>query len=154
MGCKEYEDLVSDFRVPIVVGGFEPVDILEAVLMLIRQLEARQLEAGEAKLENQYVRSVSYQGNLPAQQIMAEVFEIADQKWRGIGPIPAEWFAFAREYAAYDADRVFDLGELNGGRARRVHQRAGFAGIEEADGLSRVWHALYAGESTGSADGI
>jgi len=74
MGCKEYESLVHDFRVPIVVGGFEPVDILEAVLMLVRQLEA-----GEAKLENQYVRSVSYQGNIPAQEIMAEVFEIADQ---------------------------------------------------------------------------
>jgi hydrogenase expression/formation protein HypD len=107
VGCKEYEDLVRDFRVPIVVGGFEPVDILEAVLMLVRQLEA-----GEAKLENQYVRSVSYQGNLPAQQIMAEVFEVADQKWRGIGPIPQSGLRLREEYAAYDADRAFDLGEL------------------------------------------
>jgi hydrogenase expression/formation protein HypD len=81
VGCKDYEDLVYDFRVPIVVGGFEPVDLFEAILMLVRQLEA-----GEAKLENQYVRSVSYQGNVPAQKIMAEVFEVADQKWRGIGP--------------------------------------------------------------------
>jgi hydrogenase expression/formation protein HypD len=108
MGCKEYEDLVRDFRVPIVVGGFEPVDILEAVLMLVRQLEA-----GEAKLENQYVRSVSYQGNRLAQQIMAEVFEVADQKWRGIGPIPRSGLRLREEYAAYDADRVFDLGELS-----------------------------------------
>ena len=107
VGCKEYEDLVRDFRIPIVVGGFEPVDILEAVLMLVRQLEA-----GEARLENQYVRSVSYQGNLPAQQIMAEVFEVADQKWRGIGPIPQSGLRLREEYAAYDADRVFDLGEL------------------------------------------
>ena len=149
MGCKEYEDLVRDFRVPIVVGGFEPVDILEAVLMLVRQLEA-----GEAKLENQYVRSVSYQGNLPAQQIMAEVFEVADQKWRGIGPIPQSGLRLREEYAAYDADRVFDLGEFYGRRARRMHQRPGFAGIEEADGLSRVWHAMHAGKSTGSADGF
>ncbi|MGB7130991.1 MAG: hydrogenase formation protein HypD, partial [Candidatus Sulfotelmatobacter sp.] len=72
MGCDEYEGLVRDFRVPIVVGGFEPVDLLQAVLMLVKQLEA-----GEAKLENQYVRSVSYQGNLPAQRIMTDVFEIA-----------------------------------------------------------------------------
>jgi hydrogenase expression/formation protein HypD len=107
VGCKEYEDLVRDFRVPIVVGGFEPVDILEAVLMLVRQLEA-----GEAKLENQYVRSVSYQGNLPAQQIMAEVFEVSDQKWRGIGPIPQSGLRLREEYATYDADRAFDLGEL------------------------------------------
>ena len=107
VGCKEYEDLVRDFRIPIVVGGFEPVDILEAVLMLIRQLEA-----GQARLENQYARSVSYQGNLPAQQIMAEVFEVADQKWRGIGPIPRSGLRLREGYAAYDADRVFDLSEL------------------------------------------
>jgi hydrogenase expression/formation protein HypD len=107
MGCKEYEDLVRDFRVPIVVGGFEPVDLLEAVLMLIRQLEA-----SEARLENQYVRSVSYEGNLPAQQIMAEVFEVGDQKWRGIGPIPQSGLRLREEYASYDADRVFDLGEM------------------------------------------
>jgi hydrogenase expression/formation protein HypD len=72
----------------------------------------RQLEADEAKLENQYVRSVSYQGNIPAQEIMAEVFEIADQKWRGIGPIPQSGLRLSSEYAAYDADRVFDLGEI------------------------------------------
>src|ERR1700690_1095296 len=70
MGCGEYESLVRDFRVPMVVGGVEPVDLLEAILMLVKQLEA-----GEARLENQYVRSVSYQGNVPAQQIMKEVFE-------------------------------------------------------------------------------
>jgi len=107
MGCKEYEDLVRDFRVPIVVGGFEPVDLLQAVLMLVRQLEA-----GEAKLENQYVRSVNYQGNVAAQQIMTEVFEIADQKWRGIGVIPQSGLRLRQEYAALDAARAFDLGEI------------------------------------------
>ena len=107
MGCKEYESLVRDFRVPIVVGGFEPVDILEAILMLVGQLEA-----GAAKLENQYVRSVSYAGNLPAQQIMTEVFEVADQKWRGMGSIPQSGLRLRREYAGFDAERVFDLGEI------------------------------------------
>ena len=92
---------------PFVVGGFEPVDLLEAVLTLVRQLEA-----GEAKLENQYVRSVSYQGNLPAQQIMTEVCEVADQKWRGIGLIPQSGLRLREEYAACDANRVFDLGEI------------------------------------------
>jgi hydrogenase expression/formation protein HypD len=108
MGCAEYEDLVRDFRVPIVVGGFEPVDLLQAVLMLVRQLEA-----GEARLENQYVRSVSYPGNLPAQQIMQQVFEVADQKWRGIGMIPRSGLRLRPEFAAYDADRVFDLAALS-----------------------------------------
>ncbi len=107
MGCGEYESLVRDFRVPIVVGGFEPVDLLESVLMLVKQLEA-----GEAMLENQYVRSVSYEGNLPAQQIMQEVFEVADQKWRGIGMIPLSGLRLRDEYAALDANRVFELEDI------------------------------------------
>jgi len=104
MGCREYEDLVRDFRVPIVVGGFEPVDLLEAILMLVKQLEQ-----GDARIENQYVRSVSYEGNLPAQKIMQEVFEIADQKWRGIGMIPRSGLQLREEYSAYDANKIFDL---------------------------------------------
>jgi hydrogenase expression/formation protein HypD len=104
MGYQEYEQLVRDFQVPIVVGGFEPVDLLEAVLMLVKQLEQ-----GQARAENQYARSVSYRGNQPAQQIMKEVFEIADQKWRGIGTIPRSGLQLRREYAAFDANKVFDL---------------------------------------------
>jgi hydrogenase expression/formation protein HypD len=107
MGYEEYETLVRDFRVPIVVGGFEPVDLLEAVLMLVRQLEK-----GEAKAENQYVRSVTYKGNLAAQRIMQEVFEIGDQKWRGIGTIPASGLRVRDEYGDYDASRLFGLASL------------------------------------------
>lgn len=104
MGYREYEALVRDFGVPIVVGGFEPVDLLEAILMLVRQLER-----GEARMENQYVRSVNYEGNLPAQRIMEQVFEVADQKWRGIGSIPRSGLRLREEYAAFDANRIFDL---------------------------------------------
>jgi hydrogenase expression/formation protein HypD len=104
MGYQEYETLVRDFAIPIVVGGFEPVDLLEAILMLVRQLER-----GEACVENQYVRSVSYDGNLPAQQILKDVFEITDQKWRGIGSIPHSGLRLRPEYAAYDANEIFDL---------------------------------------------
>ncbi len=107
VGYEEYETLARDFRVPIVVGGFEPVDLLEAVLML-----ARQLEKGEAKAENQYVRSVIYQGNLPAQRVMKEVFEVADQKWRGIGTIPPAGFSVREEYGDYDASRLFGLASI------------------------------------------
>jgi hydrogenase expression/formation protein HypD len=67
--------------VPIVVGGFEPVDLLEAISMLVAQLEE-----GRAEVENQYSRSVDYQGNIAAQKVMREVFTVADRKWRGIGP--------------------------------------------------------------------
>jgi len=104
MGYQEYESLVEGFGIPIVVGGFEPVDLLEAILMLVKQLES-----GEMRIENQYVRSVTYQGNQPAQQILKEVFEIADQKWRGIGMIPGSGLRLRPEYAAYDAEHLFDL---------------------------------------------
>jgi hydrogenase expression/formation protein HypD len=103
-GCQEYEDLVRNFGVPVVIGGFEPVDLLQAVLMLIRQLER-----GEARLENQYARSVRYAGNVPAQAIMTAVFEVADQQWRGIGNIPRSGLKLRREYEMHDAERVFDL---------------------------------------------
>jgi len=107
VGCSEYEALVRDFQVPIVVGGFEPVDLMASVLMLVKQLEA-----GEAQLENQYVRSVNSKGNLAAQGVVKAVFEVTDQKWRGIGVIPASGLRMRTEYAAFDANRVFELEDI------------------------------------------
>jgi hydrogenase expression/formation protein HypD len=104
VGYQEYEDLSREFSIPMVVGGFEPVDLLEAILMLVRQLEA-----GKACVENQYARSATYAGNLPAQRILNEVFEVGDQKWRGIGEISKSGLRFRDEYAPYDANRVFNL---------------------------------------------
>jgi hydrogenase expression/formation protein HypD len=107
VGCREYEDLVRDFRVPMVVGGFEPIDLLEAIRMLVIQLEE-----GRTELENQYVRSVQYEGNRPAQMAVARVFEAADRKWRGIGSIPESGLYLKPEYAAFDAERLFDLTDI------------------------------------------
>jgi len=107
MGYREYERLSADFHLPIVVGGFEPVDLLEAISMLIKQLEE-----GRAQVENQYARSVSYEGNLPAQRIIDRVFEVCDQKWRGIGLIPESGFRIREEFAAHDADKVFKIDSL------------------------------------------
>lgn len=104
MGYTEYEELARDFRVPFVVGGFEPLDLLEAILMLVRQLEQ-----GRAEVENQYVRSVTREGNTAARNRMFEVFEIGDRKWRGIGPIPASGYRLRAEYAAFDAERRFHV---------------------------------------------
>jgi hydrogenase expression/formation protein HypD len=104
MGYTEYEELARDFRVPFVVGGFEPLDLLEAILMLVRQLEQ-----GRAEVENQYVRSVTREGNTAARQRMFEVFEIGDRKWRGIGEIPASGYRLRPEYAAFDAERRFNV---------------------------------------------
>jgi len=107
VGCRDYEDLVREFRVPIVVGGFEPIDLLEAIRMLVIQLEE-----GRAELENQYVRSVQYEGNRPAQEAIARVFESADRKWRGIGSIPESGLFLKPNYAAFDAERLFDLADI------------------------------------------
>jgi hydrogenase expression/formation protein HypD len=97
-GCREYEDLAREFTVPIVVGGFEPIDLLEAIAML-----AEQLEQGRAVCENQYVRSVTREGNRNAQASVREVFEVAPQVWRGIGMIPGSGLQFREEYKPFDA---------------------------------------------------
>jgi hydrogenase expression/formation protein HypD len=104
MGYREYEALSRDYHVPIVVGGFEPLDLVEAISMLVAQLEA-----GRAEAENQYARSVSYEGNLPAQRIMEGVFEVCDRKWRGVGMISQSGLKLRPEFAEYDAEKVFDL---------------------------------------------
>ncbi len=107
MGFGEYDELVREFRVPMVVGGFEPVDLLEAIYMLVCQLEE-----GRAEVENQYSRSVNYVGNLPAQAILREVFEVSDRKWRGIGAIAASGLRLREEYAAFDAERIFGTDDV------------------------------------------
>jgi hydrogenase expression/formation protein HypD len=107
-GFQEYEDIAREFQVPIVVGGFEPVDLLEAISMLVAQLEE-----GRAEVENQYSRSVEYEGNRAAQRVVEEVFEVADRKWRGIGEIPESGLRLREAYAAHDAERVFRLDPLD-----------------------------------------
>lgn len=107
VGCGEYEDLSREFRVPIVVGGFEPVDLLEAIYLLVSQLEE-----GRAEVENQYSRSVQYEGNRAAQAAVGRAFKLSDRKWRGIGPIPLSGLRLRPEFAAFDAERIFDLDEV------------------------------------------
>lgn len=102
MGYTEYEELAKQYGVPIVVGGFEPLDLLEAILMLVRQLEE-----GRTEVENQYVRSVTREGNEATQQRIREVFEVTDRSWRGIGPIPRSGYRLRPEYAAFDAEKRF-----------------------------------------------
>ena len=97
-GYEDYEKLAARYRVPIVVTGFEPVDILEGLLMVITQLEE-----GRAEVENQYRRSVRREGNRQAQQIVREVFQVSDRAWRGIGTIPLSGLALREPYRRYDA---------------------------------------------------
>jgi len=107
MGYTEYEELAREFHVPIVVGGFEPLDLLEAIRMLVNQLED-----GRADVENQYARSVSREGNPAARAIMARVFEVTDRKWRGIGEIAQSGYRLRAEFAGHDAEKVFGLAPI------------------------------------------
>jgi hydrogenase expression/formation protein HypD len=104
MGYTEYEPIARRHRVPIVVTGFEPLDILQGVAMCVQQLEQ-----GRAEVENQYARAVRRSGNLPAQRLVAEVFEVVPRKWRGIGSIPRSGLGLRGEYAAHDAELRFEL---------------------------------------------
>ncbi len=107
MGYKEYESIASKYKVPIVVTGFEPLDILQGVLMLVRQLEE-----GRYDVENQYTRSVRREGNLQAQSILREVFDIIDMKWRGMGIIKSSGLGIKESYKEYDAERKFLIGHI------------------------------------------
>jgi hydrogenase expression/formation protein HypD len=103
-GLDEYRPIAEKYRVPIVVTGFEPVDILQGVLMCVRQLEQ-----GRYEVENQYARSVRPEGNPAAQHQIADVFEIAPRKWRGIGEIPASGLASRGEFNKFDAAQRFHV---------------------------------------------
>jgi hydrogenase expression/formation protein HypD len=104
MGWEEYEPLAARYGVPIVVTGFEPVDLLEGILMAVRQLEN-----GRHEVENQYARAVVREGNPEARRMIARVFEPCDRAWRGIGVIPGSGYRLREEFAAFDAARIFDL---------------------------------------------
>lgn len=104
MGNSEYHPIAEKYDVPIVVTGFEPLDILQGILMVIRQLEQQ-----HAKVENQYSRIVREEGNIEAKKIISEVFEIRSQIWRGIGEIPKSGYAIKKKYTHYDADKKFKI---------------------------------------------
>ncbi len=104
MGYEEYEPLSKKYKVPIVVTGFEPVDLLQGILMTVKQLEE-----GRFDVENQYARSVSRQGNDPAQHVLKDVFRVIPRKWRGIGEIPMSGWGLTEKYSKYDAELKFGV---------------------------------------------
>ncbi|MCL4539249.1 MAG: hydrogenase formation protein HypD [Bacteroidetes bacterium] len=107
MGYEDYFPIARKYNSPIVVTGFEPVDILQGIYMAVRQLEE-----GRADVENQYSRAVRREGNVPAKKLLSEVFEVIDRKWRGIGMIPNSGWGLKREFAEHDAEKVFDVGGI------------------------------------------
>ncbi|MBS1545665.1 MAG: hydrogenase formation protein HypD [Bacteroidetes bacterium] len=109
MGMEEYFPIVEKYKVPVVVTGFEPVDLLQGILMAVTQLEK-----GEAKVENQYARVVQREGNKLAQQTIQQVFDVSDRTWRGIGTIPMSGYEVKEDYKRFNARLKFnlDLGEV------------------------------------------
>ncbi|NDZ81876.1 hydrogenase formation protein HypD [Streptomyces sp. SID10853] len=104
MGTAEYPPLAEKYRVPIVVTGFEPLDILEGIRRTVVQLEE-----GRHEVENAYSRAVRAEGNLPAMEMLRDVFEVTDRTWRGIGMIPRSGWRLAPGYAEFDAEQRFDV---------------------------------------------
>jgi len=107
MGFHEYPPIAEKYHVPIVVTGFEPIDLLNGMYSAIKQLEA-----GEALAENRYQRAVKLEGNESAQRTIRSVFESVDRKWRGIGDIPQSGWGLRPEFAAFDAEKRFDVGNI------------------------------------------
>lgn len=103
MGIGEYGPLAARYRIPIVVTGFEPVDLVQGILMTVRQLER-----SEYRLENQYSRVVKPEGNPEAQAVIRSVFAVSDREWRGIGTIPSSGYELRPEFEAFDAQKKFD----------------------------------------------
>jgi hydrogenase expression/formation protein HypD len=107
MGYHEYPPIAEKYKVPIVVTGFEPVDLLRGVLVAVKQLEA-----GKHEVENAYERAVTLEGNLPAQKVVNTVLHSVDRKWRGIGMIPQSGWGLRPEFAEFDAETRFSVGEI------------------------------------------
>ena len=108
MGCQEYFPLATKYHVPVVVTGFEPLDILQGVLMCVRQLEQ-----GRATVENQYSRAVRTNGNAAAQKMMGEVFQVVPRQWRGMGQIARSGLGLRDAYARFDAERKFGVSDMH-----------------------------------------
>ncbi len=107
MGFREYEVISERQKVPVVIAGFEPLDIMQALLMAVRQLEA-----GRAEVENQYSRALDRDGNVAARNLVSKVFEVCDRQWRGIGMIPNSGYRLAAEYREFDAEVRFAIDEI------------------------------------------
>jgi hydrogenase expression/formation protein HypD len=107
MGYEEYVPIANKYRTPIVVTGFEPVDILQGIYMAVKLLEEQRFD-----VENQYSRAVRKEGNLHAKNLLDSTFEVVDRKWRGIGTIPRSGWKLRPELVDYDAERLFDISEM------------------------------------------
>ena len=109
IGTRPYEPFARSYRKPVVISGFEPLDVMQSILMLVRQMNE-----GRAEVENQYIRAVTRDGNLRAQAIVADMFELRESfEWRGLGQVANSALRLRDAYAAFDAERIFPIARSN-----------------------------------------
>ncbi len=107
MGYWEYEPIGEKYKIPLIVTGFEPLDLLHGIYMTLKALEE-----GRYGVENQYTRAVTRDGNKPAQKLLGQVFDVCDRKWRGIGEIPMSGYRLKEELVTFDAEQRYDVGDI------------------------------------------
>ena len=140
-GFESYREFVETYRMPVVVTGFEPVDLLSGILECVRQLER-----GEAQVANCYGRSVAAAGNSAALAIVDDVYEICDRPWRGLGVVPSGGFRLREKWAQFDAEKRFGAASWRSSQeCVRVPQRRRADGADPADGVRTFRQSLHAG---------
>ena len=148
VGYHEYEPIAAKYHVPIVVTGFEPLDLMQGTLMALRQLES-----GRAEVENQYPRVVKREGNLVAQELVNNVFEVCDRGWRGVGTIPQSGYRLRAEFRDYDAEQLFEVTGIQTQESPSA-SAAGPARDQEAARLPRLRQGMHAAASARGDDGL
>ena len=149
VGYREYEPIAAKYHVPIVITGFEPLDLLQGVLLALRQLES-----GKAEVENEYPRVVKRDGNLVAQRLVNQVFEVCDRAWRGVGVIPQSGYRLREEFRDYDAEHLFQVAGIQTQGIAHLHQRPGAARHQEAARLPGLWQRVLATAPARGHDGL
>ncbi len=149
MGYWEYPPIAERYGVPIVVTGFEPLDIVLGIRDTVRLLEA-----GEAKVANAYARAVTFEGNRPGQAVIDKVFESCDRKWRGVGIIPQSGWCLRPEFADFDAENRFQVAHIQPEESPLCIAGQILQGSQTAGGLSGLRQRMHARASAGRHDGL
>ncbi len=149
MGFWEYPPIAEQYKIPIVVTGFEPLDLLDGIRRAVIQLEK-----GEYTVENAYERIVSYDGNASAQKLLSEVFEVTDRAWRGIGMIPKSGWRLSDVYREFDAEERFHITGIHTEESPLCHSGDVLRGAIKPGAVSGVRQGMHAAPSAGSDDGL
>ncbi len=150
IGTKPYDAFAEDYRKPVVIAGFEPLDVMQAILMLVRQINE-----GRHEVENEYIRAVTLDGNLKAQEMVAEVFELRDTfEWRGLGWVAESALQMREEFAAFDAEKVFAIKTVPAKDNPACECGAILRGVKKPVRLQAVRHAVHAGDADGLLHGV